>query len=269
MNSATTQTRIDADVGAWAAPSASAGRRSKLATARVAGILYLAIIAFGLFAEVVVRPGTADRLGGRTGDRHEYPRLRAPFRMGFAADVVVFLCDVALAVVLYFLFAPLSKVVSMLAAAFRLTQTAIIGLNLLSMFGALLVLQQADYLGAFSTGESESLASLFLDMHKYGYTLGLTFFGASTMLIGYLAYRSGVVPRLLSGLLVFAGIGYVGDSAAFFLVPGYEGSISPILLAPAIVGEIWFAFWLLLKGHRLDERSENANEPNEPSEVSA
>ncbi len=264
MNSATTQTRIDADVGAWAAPSASAGRRSKLATARVAGILYLAIIAFGLFAEVVVRQrlivsGDAQATATNILDSE---RL---FRMGFAADVVVFLCDVALAVVLYFLFAPVSKVVSMLAAAFRLTQTAIIGLNLLSMFGALLVLQQADYLGAFSTGESESLASLFLDMHKYGYTLGLTFFGASTMLIGYLAYRSGVVPRLLSGLLVFAGIGYVGDSAAFFLVPGYEGSISPILLAPAIVGEIWFAFWLLLKGHRLDERSENANEPSEVS----
>jgi hypothetical protein len=134
-----------------------------------------------------------------------------------------------------------------------LTQTAIIGLNLLSMFGALLVLREADYLGAFSTGESESLASLFLDMHKYGYTLGLTFFGVSTVLIGYLAYRSGVIPRLLGVLLVFAGAGYLSDSVAFFVVPGYDGSISPILLAPAIVGEVWFALWLLLKGRRLEE----------------
>lgn len=36
---------------------------------------------------------------------------------------------------------------SLLAAAFRLTQTAIIGLNLLNMFGALLILRDADYLG--------------------------------------------------------------------------------------------------------------------------
>lgn len=262
MNSATTQTRLDTDVGAWEVPASTAGRRSKLATARVAGILYLTIIAFGLFAEVVVRSrlivsGDAQATAANILDSE---RL---FRMGFAADVIVFLCDVALAVVLYFLFAPVSKAVSMLAAAFRLTQTAIIGLNLLSMFGALLVLREADYLGAFSTGESESLASLFLDLHKYGYTLGLTFFGASTILIGYLAYRSGVVPRLLSGLLVLAGLGYVGDSAAFFLVPGYDGSISPILLAPAIVGEIWFAFWLLLRGRRLDERTEAAREPSE------
>lgn len=252
MNSATTQPRIDADVGAWPVPASIAGRRSKLATARLAGILYLAIIAFGLFAEVVVRSrlivsGDAQATAANILDSE---RL---FRMGFAADVVVFLCDVALAVILFFLFAPVSRVVSMLAAAFRLTQTAIIGLNLLSMFGALLVLRESDYLGAFSTGESESLASLFLDMHKYGYTLGLTFFGVSTMLIGYLAYRSGVVPRLLCVLLVFAGAGYLSDSAAFFVVPGYDGSISPILLAPAIVGEVWFAFWLLLRGRRLEE----------------
>jgi hypothetical protein len=87
----------------------------------------------------------------------------------------------------------------------------------------------------------------------YGYTLGLTFFGLSTLAIAYLALRSGVVPRLLVALLALAGVGYVADSFAFFLVPGYDGSISPVLLAPALVGELWFAFWLLFRGRRLEE----------------
>ena len=104
------------------------------------------------------------------------------------------------------------------------------------MFVALLVLEETDYLGAFTAGETEALASLSLDIHAYGYTLGLTFFAASTLLIGYLAIRSGVVPKMLGVLLGLAGAGYLADSFAFFLVPGYDGSISPILLAPAFIG---------------------------------
>jgi hypothetical protein len=121
------------------------------------------------------------------------------------------------------------------------------------MFGALLVLREADYLRVFGEEGSDALALLLLDLHKYGYTLGLTFFGLSTLAIAYLALRSRVVPRLLVVLLGLAGLGYVGDSFAFFLVPGYDGSISPLLLAPALVGELWFALWLLLRGGRLEE----------------
>lgn len=224
---------------------------SPFVSARVAGLLYLVIITFGIFAEVVVR----SRLivdGGAQETAANILDSQWLFRMGFAADLVVFLCDVALAIVLYFLFRPVSRVLSLLASAFRLTQTAIIGLNLLNMFGALLILRDADYLGRFGPGESEALASLMLDLHKYGYTLGLTFFGVSTLVIAYLTLQSRVVPKALGALLALAGLGYLADSSAFFLVPGYNGAVSPILLAPALLGEVWFAFWLLLKGRRLE-----------------
>jgi Domain of unknown function (DUF4386) len=227
---------------------------SSFVSARVAGLLYLIIIAFGIFAEVVVRSrlivdGDAQATAANILDSQ---RL---FRLGFAADLVVFLSDVAIAIVLFFLFRPVSRVVSALAAAFRLTQTAIIGLNLLSMFGALLILREADYLRVFGQEGSEALALLLLDLHKYGYTLGLTFFGLSTLAIAYLAVRSRVVPRLLVVLLGLAGLAYLGDSFAFFLDPGYDGSVSPVLLAPALVGELWFALWLLFRGRRLDALS--------------
>jgi hypothetical protein len=228
--------------------------RSWLVSARVAGVLYAVIIVLGIFAEVVVR----SRLvvdGDAQATAANIVGSESLFRLGFAADLAVFLCDVALAVVLYFLFRPVSRVLSLLAAAFRLTQTAIIGFNLLNMFAALLILSEADYLG--SSAERQSLSLFMLDLHQYGYTLGLTFFGVSTLVIGYLVLSSGCAPRLLGALLCLAGVGYVGDSVAFFLVPGYDGSISPILLAPAIVGEVWFALWLLFRGRRLESLSED------------
>jgi hypothetical protein len=235
------------------APARSTGRG--LASARLAGVLYLVIIVFGIFAEVVVRTRLIDfdDAGATAADIRDSARL---FRVGVGADLVVFLSDVALAVVLYLLFRPVSASVSLLAAAFRLTQTAIIGLDLLFMFGALLLLREADYLTGFGGDEIDGLALFLLDLHRYGYTLGLTFFGVSTIAIAYLARASGVVPKALWILLGLAGAGYIADSGAFFLVAGYDGSVSPILLAPALVGEVWFAFWLLLRGRRLEELSD-------------
>ena len=125
----------------------------------------------------------------------------------------------------------------MLATAFRMTQTAIIALNLLNMLTALLILRD---------GGSESLALTFLDAHKYGYPLGLTFFGVSTAIVGSLAYRSSRFPKSLGVLLGIAGAGYLADSFSFFLIPGYDGSASAVVLAPAVVAELWLALWLLL-----------------------
>ena len=38
-----------------------------------------------------------------------------------------------------------------------------------------------------------------------------------------------------------------GRPCVLFPVPGYDGSISPTLLALALGGELWFALWLLLE----------------------
>jgi hypothetical protein len=227
----------------------------RLATARTAGVLYVIIIACGLFAEIGVRsqliePGDPSATAQNIIDS---PML---FRAGLAADIVMFIADVAIAVVLYQLLKPLSRTLALLAAAFRMTQTAVIGLNLLNMFQAVRILDDAEYLGAFGAGQTDTLALLYLDAHKYGYILGLAFFGVSTIIVGYLALSSRQMPRPLGVLLVLAGAGYLVDTFSFFLIPGYDGSASPIVLAPALVAEIWFALWLLTKGRRLERLTE-------------
>ena len=227
----------------------------RFSTARTAGVLYLIIIACGLFAEIGVRsqliePGDPSATAQNIIDS---PML---FRAGLAADIVMFIADVAIAVVLYQLLKPLGRTLALLAAAFRMTQTAVIGLNLLNMFQAVRILDDAEYLGAFGAGQTDTLALLYLDAHKYGYILGLAFFGVSTLIVGYLALSSRQMPRPLGVLLVLAGAGYLIDTFSFFLIPGYDGSASAIVLAPALVAEVWFALWLLTKGRRLEQLTE-------------
>lgn len=240
-------------------PFGDADRRppgSRFATARTAGVLYVIIIVCGLFAELGVRSRLIEADDPATTAQNiiDAPVL---FRAGLAADIVMFLADVAIAVVLYQLLRPLGRTLSLLAAAFRMTQTAVIGLNLLSMFQAVRILDDADHLGAFDDDQSASLALLHLEAHEYGYILGLAFFGASTLTVAYLALTSGQMPRPLGVLLGLAGTGYLVDTFSHFLVAGYDGSASPIILAPALIAEVWFALWLLTKGRRLERLTDD------------
>jgi hypothetical protein len=225
--------------------------RSGRSSARLAGVLYLTIFVCGLFAELAVRVRLIepDDPAATAANILESPGL---FRLGVAADIVMLVADVAIAVVLYHLLRPLDRTLAAFAAAFRLTQAAVLSLNLLSMFQALRILDDADYLAPLGNDPVEALALLSLDSHRYGYILGLTFFGFATIAIGAIAWSSDRMPSALGAVLLLAGTGYVLDMAMFFMIPGYDGALSGLILAPALIGELWFALWLLTKGRALE-----------------
>ena len=84
-----------------------AERRSPQVCARIAGVLYLMIIAAGLFAEAFVRsrlivPTDAAATAANIL-RHE-----TLFRVGIAADLSTFLSAIVLTVILYALLNPVS-----------------------------------------------------------------------------------------------------------------------------------------------------------------
>jgi hypothetical protein len=233
----------------------TATARSRLASARTAGILYLTIFVSGLFAELAVRSRLIERddPAATAANILEAPGL---FRLGVGADIVMLVADVAIAVVLFQLLRPINHALALFAAAFRITQTAVLSLNLLSMFQALRILDDADHLETFGTHRVEALAMLSLDSHRYGYILGLTFFGFATIAIGAIAWSSTRMPSALGVVLMLAGAGYLADMAMFFMIPGYDGAASAIVLAPALLGELWFSLWLLTKGRVLERPDE-------------
>lgn len=212
--------------------------------ARVAGVLYLIVIVLGLteafVRTAVVVPGDAAATAGTVLDS---PWL---LRAAFAANLAFLLCEVALTILLYLLLRPVSRTFSLLAAAFRLTSIAVYGVNLLNTLAALLILEQAPY----RTAGMESLALLHHDLHAYGYALGLTFFAASCLAMGYLLLKTPNAPHVMGVLLGVAGLGYLANCAMYFFLPGYTGSLTVALLAPALVAEGWLCLWLLRGGAR-------------------
>jgi hypothetical protein len=223
-----------------------AGTTSPLICARWAGVLYLVIIASGIFAELFVR-ATLMVSGNAAATAANLANAPGLFRAGFLADSIMVLSDVALAVLLYVLLKPVSKLVALMAMCFRLAQTAVLALNLLNYHAAGMLLHGSGHVAALGTNQRDALAYFFLDLHSNGYDLGLLLFGIHCLLLGYLIFRAGYLPKLLGVLVSAAGFAYLIGSYTRFLFPDYVAAVSPVYLV-AIVSEVSLCLWLLVKG---------------------
>jgi hypothetical protein len=223
---------------------------SQLQVARIAGVLYLTIIISGIFAEFFVRQSLI--VSGDAATTVENITASAGlFRMGIASDLIMIMSDVALALIFYILLKPVSNTLALLAAFFRLAQATTLGINLLNLFFVLQLLNGADYLAVLDAGQVHALVLLFLNAHSTGYAIGLVFFGFSILVLGYLIFRSGYIPRVLGILLVLASFGYLVDSFAHVLLPNYAdyaAVFTMVVFTPAFIAELSLALWLLLKG---------------------
>ena len=217
--------------------------------ARIAGVLYLVIIIFGIFSEEFIRSNIIVT-GDSAATAANILASETLFRIGFAADSIMLLSDVAIAVLFYVLLKPVSNILALTAAAFRLTQAAILGFNLLNYYAALLLLKGVGYASAFDSDQLHALAMLFLEMHSHGYDLGLVFFGFSSLILGYLVVKSDFFPGILGYGLIAAALVYLTGSFILFLFPDYASHIEPIYIVP-LIAELSFCIWLLVKGARV------------------
>lgn len=217
--------------------------------ARMAGFLYLLIILCGITAEVVVRSALVVQ-GDPMASMENIQNSTGLYYLGFILDVVMLLCDVAIAVLFYYLLKHVSKTLALIAAAFRLTQAAVLGMNLLNFYTPMLLLSYATF-DAFNTEQVANLMSLFLQMHSYGYDLGLMFFAVSNLVLGYLLIRSEYFPSALGYLVQAAAVVYLIGSLVHFLLPAALATIQPAYIIP-LVAELAFCLYLLIRGVRSD-----------------
>lgn len=218
------------------------------AHARTAGLLYLLIIVCAGFAEGFVRtslvvPGdavaTAEGILGSAG----------LFRLGFFADLVAFVADAAVAVLLYVLLRSAGETLALVCAALRLVAHPAIGsLNLLNHFGALAILSPTGPMAGADPAELQRLAALAMELHGYGYVIAGAFFGVHCALLGLLLYRSPLFPRVLGALLGAAGFGYLFECFAVFVAPGLVGAATAVVVVTAGVGEVALCLYLLIRG---------------------
>ena len=215
--------------------------------ARIGGVLYLIVIGAGILVEASVR----DKLivsGEAAATASNIMAHQLLWRVSIAGELVGQACSVALARVFYVLLRPVSRNLALLALLFNLVSIAIEVANSLNLFAALFLLGSADYLKAFEPNQLHALSYLSLKSQGYGFGISLVFFGCECLVLGYLIFRSGYLPRFLGVLMQIAGVCYLINSFALFLSPAFENSIFPAILIPSLIGESSLCLWLIVKG---------------------
>jgi hypothetical protein len=183
------------------------------------------------------------------------------FRLGFAADVIALLY-IAYTLLLYNLFKPVNRSLSLLAAFFSLVGCAMGAVNCLLLGAPLVVLGGARSLRAFNVEQLQALALLFLKLHDQGLTVSMVLFGSYNLLIGYLIFRSTFLPRILGELLALSGLCYLINCFAIFLAPAFAAHLVPYILLPGAT-ELLLALWLLVAGVSVQRWNEQASAARE------
>jgi hypothetical protein len=215
--------------------------------ARIAGFCYLIVIVAGLFSEVFVRQALiASNNALATANNIQANEML--FRWGIVSDLINFVIGLPAILIIYSLFKRTNKLLLQVALGFVIVQTAIIAVNLLNQITPLLILSNDNYLNTFQPEQLASLALLSLNVQAQGYAIGLVFFGFYCLIVGYVIYKSGLVPKVLGILYSFAGLCYVINSFMMFLSKGFENPLFVYLAIPIFIGELSLCLWLLIKG---------------------
>jgi hypothetical protein len=218
---------------------------SQRRAARIAGFLYLLLMACGVFGEFGGRGSLiADNDPAKTavnilGSLHL-------FRLGIVSDLAAFTGDIAMAVALYVLLRPVGRHLALLGAFWRVAEAAVLGVITLNSFTMLLLLTDPRYAKVFSGGQLQGLVWLFNDTHDAGYNIGTIFLALGCLAFSWLFLKSGYVPRWLA---IFGLLGYALMLAGCICNIVYpDNPVGANFDTLAGIYEIIIGLWLLIRG---------------------
>ncbi|MGB7281570.1 MAG: DUF4386 family protein [Candidatus Acidiferrum sp.] len=142
-----------------------------------------------------------------------------PGKMNLAAGLIEIVGMFVVTLILYLIFMPVNKSLSLLAGAFNLAGISLEAIRLTS----------------------------------HGTDIAMVLHGIFCILTGYLILRSAFLPRILSVLIGFAGLSWLT-----YLSPPLENYLSPWNLACGLIGEASVFLWLLVKGVNMQRWNEQA-----------
>jgi hypothetical protein len=216
-------------------------RRAGL-TAGVALLVLAALSALSVLVAVdgLVTPGDAAKTAA------DITASETRFRLGVASVYLVALLDVVAAWALFRFFAPVHDWLSRLTAWLRVAYSVVFLVAISQLAAVPGLLNDLGHQDAFGERQLQAQAMLRLEAFDHTWMAALLLFGAHLALLGYLACRSGYVPRLVGVVLVIAGAGYAFDTFSSVL------SADPVVISTyTSLGEFVLAVWLVVRGRRV------------------
>lgn len=216
-------------------------------TARIAGILYLALAITGAFGIMYIPTAILvpnDLLATATNILNNETLFRLSVFSGMVSQAIF----VFLVLTLYQLFKDTDQRNARLMVGLVLVAVPIAFLNALNQLIALRLLGSESYLDSFNESQLQSLTTLFLNLGNDGTAVAQIFWGLWLYPFGLLVIKSGFIPKWIGYSLIVACFGYLFNSIAHFLLPNYVALVAPFTAISGTVAEFSIILWFLIKG---------------------
>jgi len=164
--------------------------------------------------------------------------------IGGLLEIIVALAGIGTAVVLFPVLKRQNEVLALGLVAYRILESSTIFVGVTFLL-SIVSLRQAGA-GADALVTSHALAILYDRI----FLLGQSFFPAiCDLLLGFLLYRSRLVPRVLSLIGIVGGpVLIVGYLAVMFGLVGQHSSLAGLSAVPVALFEFSLGVWLIVKG---------------------
>jgi hypothetical protein len=212
--------------------------------ARVFGWLFVATFVTSIPAYFILYAPVRDDPGLITGTGAD---PTASVALGAALEVFLIIANVGTAVVVYPILKRQSEIGAVGYVSARLVEAIFIAIGIISLLTFLLMRQQA------TAGTDAALGEAFVAVYDRAFLVGPGFFAglANGVVLGYLMYRSGLVPRgmamlgLIGGPLVMAS-----GIAVMFDVIERGSTLQGIATIPEFFWELSLGIYCIVKGFR-------------------
>jgi Domain of unknown function (DUF4386) len=213
--------------------------------ARVTGVLfvitYIASIPPVLFLYGPLLDDPRYILGGGAADNG--------LALGALLELILIIANIGTAVVLYPVVKRVSEILALGFVAARVIESAFIAVGVLSVLSMVTLRQEAaagaDAGSLLAVGQSLVAVQSWTFLLGPGFVVGV----GNGLILGYLMYRSGLVPRRMAILGLIAGpvllARFVGILFGVFEPMSVLGGI---MVVPEFIWELSFGIWLIVKG---------------------
>jgi hypothetical protein len=226
--------------------------------ARVTGVLfvitYIASIPPVLFLYGPLLDDPRYILGGGAADNG--------LALGALLELILIIANIGTAVVLYPVVKRVSEILALGFVAARVIESAFIAVGVLSVLSMVTLRQEAaagaDAGSLLAVGQSLVAVQSWTFLLGPGFVVGV----GNGLILGYLMYRSGLVPRRMAILGLIAGpvllARFVGILFGVFEPMSVLGGI---MVVPEFIWELALGIWLIVKGFNASALASLSTDP--------
>jgi uncharacterized protein DUF4386 len=217
---------------------------STRSTARIFGVLFLATFVTSIPAVLLYNPvlHPADFMSGTGGDTR--------VRLGLALEVLLIVANIGTAVVLFPIARRQNETLALGYVTARIAECTFIAIGIVSLLGVVTLRHKA---GGADPGSLAADAKALVAVRDWTFVLGPGFIVGvgNGLILGYLMYRSGLVPRGLTMLGLIGGplICLTGLAVVLDIIDK-GGSVQTIATIPEFFWELLLGLYTAVKGFK-------------------